>query len=62
MTLLLGALTIGLILSLLAGLSVSLLGWKLPGPLMRSVDMLASATSALALFVIGGTLVLLDRT
>lgn len=46
-----------LIVGLLAGLCVSLLGWRLPGPLLRTADMLASSTSSLALFVIGGTLV-----
>jgi hypothetical protein len=46
-----------LILAMLAGLAVSLLGWKLPEPIVRTVDMLATACSALALFVVGGTLV-----
>lgn len=40
-----------------AGLVVSLLGWKLPGPAERTVAMFAVSSSALSLFVIGGTLV-----
>ena len=43
-----------LIISLLAGLSLSLLGWKLPDPLLRTVDLLATTCSAIALFVVGG--------
>lgn len=39
-----------------AGLAVSLLGWKLPGPAERTVGMFAMSSSALSLFVIGGTL------
>lgn len=50
-------LRIPLIIGLLAGLSVSLLGWKLPEPITRTVDLLATSSSALALFVVGGTLV-----
>jgi len=46
-----------LVIGLLAGLAVSLLGWTLPEPIVRTVDMLASTCSALALFVVGGTLV-----
>lgn len=46
-----------LIIGLLAGLSLSLLGWKLPEPLMRTIDLLATTCSAIALFVVGGTLV-----
>lgn len=45
-----------LILGLLAGLLVSALGWSVPVPLMRTIDMLAVACSALSLFVIGGAL------
>jgi malonate transporter len=40
-----------------AGLVVSLLGWKMPGPAERTVSMFAMSSSALSLFVIGGTLV-----
>ena len=46
-----------LIIGLFAGLSVSLLGWKLPQPVARTVTMFAMASGALSLFVIGGTLV-----
>ena len=46
-----------LIIALVAGLSVSATGWHLPEPLLRTAEMLASATSSIALFVIGGTLV-----
>ena len=48
---------IPLVIGLLAGLVVSLLGWSLPEPIVRTVDMLASTSSAVALFVVGGTLV-----
>jgi hypothetical protein len=50
-------LRIPLIIALLAGLAVSLLGVKLPEPITRTVDLLATSSSALALFVVGGTLV-----
>lgn len=46
-----------LVIAMFIGLAISLLGWRLPEPLMRTVDMLASACSGLALFVVGGTLV-----
>jgi malonate transporter and related proteins len=46
-----------LVIGLCAGLLVSATGWKLPEPLLRTADMLASSTSSIALFVIGGTLV-----
>lgn len=46
-----------LIIGLLAGLAVSLLGVKLPEPITRTVDLLATTCSALALFFVGGTLV-----
>ena len=46
-----------LVIGLAAGLLVSAPGWKLPEPLLRTADMLASSTSSIALFVIGGTLV-----
>ncbi|WP_416053165.1 AEC family transporter [Cupriavidus basilensis] len=46
-----------MILGLLAGLTVSVLGLTLPAPVTRTVDTLATACSALSLFVIGGTLV-----
>lgn len=46
-----------MIIGLLAGLAVSLLGLQLPAPLVRTVDMLATSCSALALFVVGGLIV-----
>jgi malonate transporter and related proteins len=46
-----------MILAIFAGLAVSLLEIKLSEPLVRTVNMLAMASTALALFVIGGSLV-----
>jgi predicted permease len=46
-----------LILSIVAGLAMSLLGLSLPQPAARAVQLLANASSAVALFVIGGSLV-----
>lgn len=46
-----------LVIGLAAGLIVSATGLKLPEPLLRTAEMLASSTSSIALFVIGGTLV-----
>ncbi len=46
-----------LIIGMLAGLLVALLAVKLPAPITRTVDLLSSASSALALFFVGGTLV-----
>jgi len=46
-----------LVLSLLAGLLVSLLGARLPSALERTVTLFAQASAALSLFVIGGALV-----
>lgn len=46
-----------LIIGLLLGLLASLMEWRLPAPAVRTLDMLANVASALALFVIGGTLV-----
>ena len=46
-----------LILAIFAGFMVSLLGIQLSEPLVRTVNMLAMASTALALFVIGGSLV-----
>ena len=45
-----------MVLGLVAGLLVSLLGVALPGSLQRSVSLFAQASSALSLFVIGGSL------
>ncbi|MDB5757119.1 MAG: Auxin Efflux Carrier [Burkholderia sp.] len=46
-----------MILGLVAGLAVSVMGWKLPEPVARTVNLFATSCSALSLFVIGGTLV-----
>jgi predicted permease len=46
-----------LIIAILAGTVFSLSGFKLPQPLFRAIDMLAMASGAVALFVVGGTLV-----
>ncbi|CAM5222594.1 AEC family transporter OS=Castellaniella defragrans OX=75697 GN=HNR28_000061 PE=4 SV=1 [Castellaniella defragrans] len=48
-----------LIVAILAGFACSLLQIRLPGPLARVVDMFALASGAVALFVIGGSLVAL---
>lgn len=46
-----------LILAILAASAFALAGIRLPAPLGRAVDMLAQASAAVALFVIGATLV-----
>ncbi len=46
-----------MIIGLLAGLAVSVLGWTVPAPLARTVNLFAMASGALSLFVIGGALV-----
>ena len=46
-----------LIIGLVAGTLVSLLGWKLPELLARTVNLFALSSSAISLLVIGGTLV-----
>lgn len=46
-----------MILAIVAGFGYSLLGWHLPGPVARTVNLFSQASGALALFVIGGTLV-----
>ncbi|WP_020656414.1 AEC family transporter [Massilia niastensis] len=46
-----------LVLGLAAGLALNLLGLGIPAPVTRSVTLFAQASSALSLFVIGGTLV-----
>jgi malonate transporter len=45
-----------MIIAILLGTLLSLLEWKLPGPLLRSIDMLAMASGAVALFAVGGML------
>jgi len=49
-----------MIIAIFAGFTISLLGVELSEPLVRTVNMLAMASTALALFVIGGSLVGLD--
>jgi hypothetical protein len=44
-------------IAIFAGVGVSIAGWTLPAALVQTVSMLALASGALALFVIGGTLV-----
>ncbi len=46
-----------MIWGIVAGFVFALLGWRLPAPLARSVDLLALSCAALSLFVIGGSLV-----
>jgi malonate transporter and related proteins len=46
-----------MIAAILAGFVFLLMDWHLPEPLARTVTLFAQATSAVALFVIGGTLV-----
>ena len=46
-----------LILAILAGMAASVLGWSLPAPLARTINLFAQASGALSLFVIGGSLV-----
>ena len=44
-------------IAIFAGVGVSIAGWRLPEAFVQTVSMLALASGALALFVIGGTLV-----
>ena len=46
-----------LVLAIAAGVAVAALGLALPAPLQRAVDLMAQAAAAVALFVIGGSLV-----
>ncbi len=45
-----------LIIAIFAALALSLLEWKLPAALTRTVTLFSQASSAISLFVIGGTL------
>ncbi|WP_180126426.1 AEC family transporter [Rhodoferax sp. BLA1] len=45
-----------LIVALALGLTVALMRWQLPEPLSRSINLFATASAGLSLFVIGGTL------
>jgi predicted permease len=49
-----------IIIAIAAGFAVALAGVTLPAPLTRSVDLFAQASTAVALFVIGGSLVGLE--
>ena len=44
-------------IAIFAGVGVSIAGWKLPAAAVQTISMLALTSGALALFVIGGTLV-----
>ncbi len=46
-----------LIIAIALGAGASVAGLKLPGPVLKSIDMLAMASGALALFAVGGALV-----
>ncbi|MBK9133528.1 MAG: AEC family transporter [Betaproteobacteria bacterium] len=46
-----------LVVAIVAGLVFALFGLELPGPVQRTVSILAAAAAPVALFVIGGTLV-----
>jgi hypothetical protein len=46
-----------IVIGIVAGLVATLLGLRLPAPVQRAVDLLAMASSAAALFFIGGSLV-----
>jgi predicted permease len=49
-----------IILAIVAGFAVAFAEVRLPGPLTRSIDLFAQASTAVALFVIGGSLVGLE--
>jgi malonate transporter len=51
-----------LLLAIFFGLAMSLLGLKLPEPVVKSLDMLAAASAPAALFVVGGTIAVLRAT
>lgn len=46
-----------MVVAILLGFAYSLSGWQLPGPVARTINLFSQVTSALALSVIGGTLV-----
>ena len=46
-----------LLIAIAGGIAMSALGWRLPAAVARTVDLFALSSSALSLFVIGGTLV-----
>ena len=45
-----------MVLGLLAGFTVSWMGWRVPSPVDRSITLFAQASAALSLFAIGGSL------
>jgi predicted permease len=51
-----GLLKSPLILAILAGMACTLVGWKPPEPIARTVALMSTASAPLALFLIGGTL------
>lgn len=46
-----------MIIGIVAGFTVSMLGWKLPEPVERTIKLFAMSSGVLSLFFIGGTLV-----
>lgn len=52
-----GVLTNPMIHGIAIGFAFSLLGWRLPEPAARAVNLLAASCAAISLFVIGGSLV-----
>ncbi|MES2716234.1 MAG: AEC family transporter [Pseudomonadota bacterium] len=46
-----------IVLGILGGLAMALLGWHLPAPVQRAVELLSLASAAASLFFIGGSLV-----
>lgn len=51
-----------MVLGIVAGLMASVIGWVPPPPLQHAIDLLANASTAAALFAIGGTLAGLHLT
>jgi predicted permease len=45
-----------IVIAIAAGFAVSLAGLALPGPVTRTIDLFAAASTAVALFVVGGSL------
>jgi predicted permease len=45
-----------MVLAIIAGFAASLLAWTPPAPLFKAIDLLANASSAAALFAVGGAL------
>lgn len=49
-----------LVLAIVAGFAFALLGWELPDPVARTLQIVATGATPLALFVVGGSLVGLE--